>query len=97
MVRTCFLCGCNGSVYGHRIERHHIFGAANRKLSEKYGLVVDLCHACHNEPPYGAHHNAEAMLYLHQYGQKKAMQENNWTIEQFVEVFGKNYLGGYET
>jgi hypothetical protein len=32
------------------------------------------------------------MLYLHQYGQRKAMKENGWTIEQFIEVFGKNYL-----
>lgn len=34
------------------------------------------------------------MQYLHEYGQRKAMQENGWTVEQFREVFGKNYLGG---
>lgn len=92
MVRTCFLCGCNGRGYGRQIERHHIFGGANRALSEKYGLVVDLCHQCHNEPPLGAHHNAETMDYLHRYGQKKAMKEQGWTVEQFAAVFGKNYL-----
>ena len=32
------------------------------------------------------------MQYLHEYGQRKAMSENNWTIEQFREVFGKNYI-----
>ena len=37
------------------------------------------------------------MQYLHEYGQRKAMQENNWTIEQFREVFGKNYLQEDET
>ena len=40
-LRECFLCGRNGR--GDRLERHHIFGAANRKLSEKYGLTVWLC------------------------------------------------------
>lgn len=34
------------------------------------------------------------MQYLHEYGQHKAMLENGWTIEQFIEVFGKNYLEG---
>jgi hypothetical protein len=70
----------------------HIFGGANRKLSEQYGLTVTLCHACHNEPPDGAHYNADIMLYLHQWGQRKAMKEQHWTAEQFREVFGKNYL-----
>lgn len=91
-MRTCFLCGCNGRGHGRQIERHHIFDGANRALSEKYGLVVDLCHECHNEPPLGAHHNAETMDYLHQYGQRKAMKEQGWTAEQFAAVFGKNYL-----
>lgn len=33
-------------IYGKRgyLERHHIFGAANKKLSEKYGLTVHLCY-----------------------------------------------------
>ena len=37
------------------------------------------------------------MQYLHEYGQRKAMQENNWTIEQFREVFGKNYIDTEES
>lgn len=91
-MRTCFLCGCNGNAYGRRIERHHLFGGANRKLSEQYGLTVDLCHACHNEPPLGAHFNAETMLYLHRYGQKKFMDETGKSAEEFAALFGKNYL-----
>lgn len=87
MERKCFLCGSY-----NWIERHHIFGAANRKKSEKYGLVVDLCHYCHNEPPFGVHHNRERMLYLRQYGQQKAMQEQGWTTEEFIKEFGRNYI-----
>jgi hypothetical protein len=32
------------------------------------------------------------MDYVHKYGQRKAMKEQNWTAEQFREVFGANYL-----
>lgn len=74
------------------MEEHHIFGGSRRKKSEKYGLVVDLCHACHNEPPRGAHHNKDTALYLHQWGQRKAMLEQGWSTYDFIREFGKNYL-----
>ena len=74
------------------MEEHHVFGGARRKKSEKYGLVVDLCHACHNEPPRGAHYNKDTALYLHQWGQCKAMQEQGWSTNDFIREFGKNYL-----
>lgn len=74
------------------MEEHHVFGGARRKKSEKYGLVVDLCHACHNEPPRGAHYNKDTALYLHQWGQRKAMQEQGWSTNDFIREFGKNYL-----
>ena len=89
-MRRCFICQRNRHAGG--LERHHIFGGANRKLSEKYGLVVYLCHYCHNEPPYGVHHNKKTAEMLHRYGQKKAMKEQGWQLETFIEVFGKNYL-----
>ena len=73
-------------------ERHHIFGGALRKKSERYGLVVDLCHFCHNEPPDGAHHNRHTANYLKQYGQKKAMKENGWSKADFIREFGRNYI-----
>lgn len=89
--KKCFLCGRNGN--GDKLDRHHIFGAANRSKSEKYGLVVLLCHErCHTFGKYSVHQNAMTMEYLHKYGQRKAMKEQNWTIQQFREVFGANYL-----
>lgn len=87
MTGRCFLCGACGPV-----ERHHIFGGALRRKSERYGLVVTLCHSCHNEPPDGAHHNAGVMQLLHEYGQQKAMRENGWSVEDFRREFYKNYL-----
>ena len=86
-MRECFICGC-----ASWLERHHVFGGARRKKSEKYGLVVDLCHYCHNEPPDGVHHNKDTMLMLHRAGQEKAMRENDWTTERFIKEFGRNYL-----
>lgn len=91
MYRKCFLCG-RSETSCNRLEVHHLFGGANRKLSDKYGLTVTLCHACHNEPPDGAHFNKEVMQYLHECGQRKAMQEQGWTRDEFREIFGKNYL-----
>ena len=84
----CYICGRT-----ELIECHHIFnGTANRKKSEKYGLTVHLCHWCHNEPPHGVHYNQEADTRLKQIGQQAAMREYGWTVDEFREVFGKNYL-----
>ena len=75
------------------LEEHHVFyGTANRKLSEKHGLKVRLCHNCHNEPPYGVHHNREFDTYLKQDIQQKAMTYYNWSVEDFIKIFGRSYL-----
>lgn len=90
-MKKCFLCGRNGN--GDRLELHHIFGAANRDKSDKLGLTVWLCgERCHRLGKYSAHQNGEVAAYLHRYGQEKAMKEQNWTSEEFQNVFGANYL-----
>ncbi len=90
-MRECFICHRNG--INDRLELHHIFGGANRWKSDKYGLTVWLCgERCHKNGKYAVHNNADMMLYLHRYGQRKAMEENDWNIEDFIKVFGKNYL-----
>lgn len=84
----CFLCGRTDWI-----ETHHIFnGTANRKKSEKYGLTVHLCHCCHNEPPNGVHFNSNRDLMLKRLAQEQAMEYYGWTIEDFIKIFGKNYL-----
>lgn len=91
----CFICGRNGN--GDKLDRHHIFGAANRSKSEKYGLVVLLCHErCHIFGKYSVHQNADVMLYLHKFGQRKAMLEQGWDVERFRAEFGANYLDDEE-
>lgn len=86
-TNQCFMCGAT-----RWLEWHHIFGAALKKKSEKYKLMVRLCHYCHNEPPMGVHHNREQRRHLRAYTQRKAMKYYGWTTEQFIENFGKNYI-----
>ena len=89
--KKCFICGRNGAE--DPLDRHHIFGGAYRKKSEKYGLVVYLCHAkCHVFAPSAVHQNSRQMLRLKHYGQKKAMQEQGWSEEDFIREFGKSYI-----
>jgi len=89
--RECFLCGRNGT--GDPLDRHHIFGGALRKKSEKYGLVVYLCHHdCHEFGKKAVHRCAETRQMIQEYGQRKAMAEQGWTVEEFRLEFGKNYL-----
>ena len=83
--KECFLCHTT-----NWLENHHCFGSANKKSSEKYGLVVWLCHYCHNEPPHGVHHNAENMRKLRAIAQAKF--EETHTREEFMSIFGRNYL-----
>ena len=90
-MKQCFLCGRNGSA--DPLDKHHIFGGPYRKKSEKYGLTVYLCHHdCHIFGKEAVHNNAANMLYVKQYGQRKAMKEQGWTVDEFRKEFGKNYL-----
>lgn len=85
--KECYFCGST-----EWLEEHHIFGSSNRKISEKYGLKVYLCHYCHNEPPFGVHFNQERNLYLKKIGQEAFIEKYNKTIEEFRKIFGKSYI-----
>lgn len=88
----CFMCGAT-----RWLEWHHVFGAALKKKSEKYKLMVRLCHYCHNEPPQGVHQNRERRRRLQAYAQKKAMAHYGWSREDFRREFYKNYIEEDET
>ena len=90
--QRCFLCGRNGA--GDPLELHHVFpGTALRKKSEKYGLVVYLCgKRCHREGKKSAHRSKETQLMLKQWAQRKATEENGWSLEDWHKEFGRNYL-----
>lgn len=83
-LEHCYICDAPF------VEIHHIFGGANRKNSERYGLIVPLCHRHHNEPRTGVHFNRHLMQTLHEIGQKRF--ETVASREEFIKVFGRNYL-----
>lgn len=89
--RKCFYC--NERVY---LDVHHCFaGNPNRKLSENYGLKVWLCRKHHtgNEPnDRGVHFDRQKDLALKQLAQQTAMEYYGWSKEDFIKIFGKNYL-----
>lgn len=81
----CFLCGRRISL-----EHHHVLGGtANRRLSDKYGLWVWLCHGCHTGTE-GAQYDADKGRSLKQLAQKAF--ENKYSHEKWMAIFRKNYL-----
>lgn len=80
----CFICGRYGT------EIHHcIYGIANRKLSDKYGLVVGLCYN-HHRGNNGVHQNRELDLMLKRKAQEVFIEK--YSENEYFAIFGKNYL-----
>lgn len=84
--KRCYMTGYEGNL-----DRHHIFRASRRKLSEKHGLWVWLKHDVHmalhdHRKPYDGLEN-----YLKEVGQR-AFEKNGGTREEFMQIFGCNYL-----
>lgn len=88
---VCWLCGRNGSR--DPLDKHHVFGGSLRSKSEKYGLTVYLCHdRCHIFGKDAVHRNPAVRQELQAWGQRKAMREQGWSVEEFIWAFGKNCL-----
>lgn len=82
---NCFVCG---SPYA---EVHHcIYGNANRKLSDKYGLIVPLCHE-HHRGQTGVHFNRDFDISLKKLAQEK-FEAKFGARNEFIKVFGKSYI-----
>ena len=84
------ICFCCGRVCP--TECHHIFRGKNRKRADADGLVVHLCHWCHNEPPSGVHYNKTRDLTLKKLGQMTWMKHYNKTVDDFITAYGRNYI-----
>ena len=89
---TCYLCrrlhdDCRIHAY---LERHHVFGGADRDKSEAEGLTVYLCVAHHREGPEAAHLNRYINRILQQDAQM--VYEAQHSHEEFMELIGKNFI-----
>jgi len=80
----CYICG----LYTYCNPHHLIEGIGRRKLSDKYGLVVNACFNCHRD----IHDHPERYLYLKKEAQQFAMKQYSWSIQDWINKFGKNYL-----
>lgn len=70
-------------------EKHHIFGgAANRPKSEQYGLFIWLTPEQHKY----LHDYPLEMIKLKKIAQATFMNYYNKSIEEFIDIFGKNWI-----
>lgn len=85
-LRECAEC-----MAQYCIEKHHVFGGPNRKISEEYGMVEDLCPNCHRGNN-GIHFNKAMMLRYKQKHQR--IFEEQYGREAWMKLIGRNYLEG---
>ena len=85
-ISCCWLCGCKDQ----KLDRHEPFNGPNRVKSKALGMWVVLCHTrCH----FGkAHKDKRLDAIMKRYMQKRAMEYYNWTTQEFIRRFGKNWL-----
>ena len=83
--KSCYFCPRTCGL-----EKHHVLaGVANRKLSEKYGLWVWLCHD-HHTGKEGAQYEKDLNILLKQRAQRAF--ESIHGHELWMDTFRKNYL-----
>lgn len=86
--KSCIVCETTQNLHIHEV----FFGYGVRDLSIKYGLCVCLCARHHNIGNEGVHFNKNLDNKLKADVQKKAMEYYGWTVEEFIKIFGRNYL-----
>lgn len=74
----CYWCG-----KWDYLECHHVFEGSNRSASTKYGLMVDLCPACHRKIHSGK--GWQMRKTLHEDFQR--VFEKDHTREEFIKEF----------
>lgn len=89
---TCYLCIMLDNNYRIHpvVHEHHIFGGANRQISEAEGLKVYLCPEHHISGQQAVHRNSKVMRIMHQDGQRA--YERTHSRQQFMELIGRNYM-----
>ena len=79
---TCMFCGMDAT------DLNEIFRGRNRRNSMKYGAVQPLCRRCHTKITNDRELELKWMIK----GQKKVMEYYKMTTEEFIEIFGRNYI-----
>lgn len=83
-MSKCCVFGCEHTP----VEIHHaISGTANRAMSDKFKLIVPMCHEHHMEL-----HNDPKMEKYYQRLAQNAFEQQIGTRAQFIAIFGKSYF-----
>lgn len=84
--RECFFCRSRLSL-----ECHHVyFGTANRRVSDKHGLVVWLCNEHHTGGDVSVHRCRVMDFVLRRVCQY--VFECGHSHEEFMRLIGRNYI-----
>lgn len=81
----CLVCG---SPY---VERHHVYPSDRRKISEREGCIAPLCRE-HHQGRTGVHQDRGFDLWLKADCQRRWMERESATIDDFRRVFYANYI-----
>lgn len=90
----CYLCMKLHDDYRIHsvIHEHHVFGGANRAISEAEGFKVYLCLEHHVAGPEAVHNNQKNMRILQQDAEK--IYEQSHSREEFYRLIGKYFTEG---
>lgn len=83
--KECFI---THRAYG--LHKHHVYGGANRRISEENGFYIYLIPELHNMSDKGIHFNKEFDLMIKRKCQ--AEYEKTHTRSEFMALIGRNYL-----
>ena len=88
----CYICeALYDDPFPKITEEHHIFmGTANRRMSERYGLKVYLCHEHHRTGKKAVHRDRNMCLWL--MGQGKIVFKRTYPDLKFRDIFGKEFV-----
>lgn len=85
-MEECLICG------NPNVEIHHVFfGIKQRSLSTKYGLVIPLCAFHHRDMVHGIHFDSSFCKQMQRAAQE-SFEAKEGTREDFIRIFGKNYI-----
>lgn len=76
----CYICGRYDLT-----ARHEIFRGTNRQNSKRTGLWINVCDICHRNL-----HKRDNELEMCRRGQRR--YERTHTRDEFIQIFGKDYL-----
>lgn len=96
--KECYICrylvaqqGYYGELPSAGLHKHHImFGIANRKKSEHFGLLVYLCVPHHEYGPDAVHSNRDVRIFLCRIGQQ--VFEQKYSHEKYMQEFGRDWM-----